>query len=153
MRFAVILHVILLSFAIVSCRTKYIPGESRYTVIRDTVYQRDSILRVSTTNTKDSVITKDSVVYVVDENGNILRKELYRQKEIYKDLQRDYNELVERYNKLKFEKIDTVTKSIIVEVEKELSGWEQIQMDVGMVSMVLVLLIVVFLIYKKVGKR
>ena len=131
----------------------YIPGESRYTVIRDTVYQRDSILRVSTTNTKDSVITKDSVVYVVDENGNILRKELYRQKEIYKDLQRDYNELVERYNKLKFEKIDTVTKSIIVEVEKELSGWEQIQMDIGMVSMVLVLLVVVFLIYKKVGKR
>lgn len=93
------------------------------------------------------------MVYVVDENGNILRKELYRQKEIYKDLQRDYNELVERYNKLKFEKIDTVTKSIVVEVEKELSGWEQIQMDVGMVSMVLVLLIVVFLIYKKVGKR
>lgn len=131
----------------------YIPGESRYTVIRDTVYQRDSILRVSTTNTKDSVITKDSVVYVVDENGNILRKELYRQKEIYKDLQRDYNELVERYNKLKFEKIDTVTKSIIVEVKKELSGWEQIQMDIGMVSMVLVLLVVVFLIYKKVGKR
>lgn len=131
----------------------YIPGESRYTVIRDTVYQRDSILRVSTTNTKDSVITKDSVVYVVDENGNILRKELYRQKEIYKDLQRNYNELVDRYNKLKFEKIDTVTKSIIVEVEKELSGWEQIQMDVGMISMVLVLLVVVFLIYKKVGKR
>lgn len=93
------------------------------------------------------------MVYVVDENGNILRKELYRQKEIYKDLQRDYNELVERYNKLKFEKIDTVTKSIIVEVEKELSGWEQIQMDIGMVSMVLVLLVVVFLIYKKVGKR
>ena len=93
------------------------------------------------------------MVYVVDENGNILRTELYRQKEIYKDLQRDYNELVERYNKLKFEKIDTVTKSIVVEVEKELSGWEQIQMDVGMVSMVLVLLIVVFLIYKKVGKR
>lgn len=153
MRFAVILHVILLSFAIVSCRTMYIPGESRYTVIRDTVYQRDSILRVSTTNTKDSVITKDSVVYVVDENGNILRKELYRQKEIYKDLQRNYNELVDRYNKLKFEKIDTVTKSIIVEVEKELSGWEQIQMDVGMISMVLVLLVVVFLIYKKVGKR
>lgn len=153
MRFAVILHVILLSFAIVSCRTKYISGESHYTVIRDTVYQRDSILRVSTTNTKDSVITKDSVVYVVDENGNILRKELYRQKEIYKDLQRDYNELVDRYNKLKFEKNDTVTKSIVVEVEKELSGWEQIQMDVGMVSMVLVLLVVVFLIYKKVGKR
>lgn len=93
------------------------------------------------------------MVYVVDENGNILRKELYRQKEIYKDLQRDYNELVERYNKLKFEKIDTVTKSIIVEVEKELSGWEQIQMYIGMVSMVLVLLVVVFLIYKKVGKR
>lgn len=153
MRFAVILHVILLSFAIVSCRTKYISGESRYTVIRDTVYQRDSILRVSTTNTKDSVITKDSVVYVVDENGNILRTELYRQKEIYKDLQRNYNELVDRYNKLKFEKIDTVTKSIVVEVEKELSVWEQIQIDVGMVSMILVLLIVFFLIYKKVGKR
>lgn len=134
MRYSILILIILLTSAIwSSCRSvKYVPVEKEHnSVIKDTVHVRDSVYRDNHSSQRDSIVRKDSIVYVVDESGKILRKELYSQKEIYSNLEREYKVLQDRYERLKAEKADTIYQDRPIYIEKQLSRWQQFRMDVG----------------------
>lgn len=133
MRYTIFPLIILLASAIWSCSTaKHIPVDNLHKSIRqDTVYVRDSVYVSDNTKRNDSIVTKDSIVFVVDESGKILRKELYSQKEIYSNLEREYQALQEQYKRLKSEKVDTVYKDIPIYIEKDLTPWEKFRMNFG----------------------
>lgn len=138
---------------IVSCRSvKYVPVESKMET-RDSVVVRDSVVMREVTNYRDSVVTKDSTVLVVDENGNVIRTELYRQKEIYRALQKEYDMLLERYKKLESQKVDTIR--VPYPVEKPLTRWQKWKLDLGgfaMAAIVITVLVVVGRVVYKLKK-
>ncbi len=135
------LMLVLLSLAVTSCRSvKYVPVPSS-TLVKDSVVTRDSLVIRKIVNERDSVVMRDSVVLVVDESGNVIRTELYRQKEVYRELQKEYNELLRAFNELKAEKRDTV--SLPYPVEKELNRWDRFKVDFGGFALVLLALTIV----------
>lgn len=140
--------IILLTLAIcLSCRTtKYVPVET-VTQIRDSVVLRDSVLSKEIINKRDSVILRDSFVVVLDDDGNIVRTELYRQKEIYKDLQKDYKELQSRYDLLLSQKTDSI--QIPYPVERELTWWQNVKMQAGGFALLIIIAGLVFVLIKK----
>lgn len=148
---------VLFLIAMCSCsRVQYVPIEKEHiSVIRDTMYVRDSVSHTHQSSQRDSILRKDSIVYVVDESGKILRKELYSQKEIYSNLEREYRALQDRYERLKTEKADTVYQDRPVYVEKQLSRWQQIQLDIGgwaMGCFIVMIIFLIFYIYVRSGK-
>lgn len=142
--------------AMCSCRVQYVPVEKEHiSVTRDTMYVRDSVSHVNNSIQRDSIIRKDSIVYVVDDDGKILRKELYSQKEIYSNLEREYQALKDRYERLKTEKADTVYQDKTVYIEKQLTRWQQLQLDIGGWAMgvfIVMIIFLIFYIYVKSGK-
>lgn len=148
---------VLFLMAMCSCsRVQYVPIEKEHiSVIRDTMYVRDSVSHTHQSSQRDSIVHKDSIVYVVDESGKVLRKELYSQKEIYSNLEREYRALQDRYERLKTEKADTVYQDRPVYVEKQLSRWQQIQLDIGgwaMGGFIVMIIFLIFYIYVRSGK-
>lgn len=140
--------------AMCSCsRVQYVPlNKEHISVIRDTMYVRDSVSHTNQSSKRDSIIRKDSIVYVVDEDGKILRKELYSQKEIYSNLEREYKALQDRYERLKTEKADTVYQDKPVYIEKQLTRWQQLQLDIGgwaMGGLIVMIIFLIFYIYTK----
>lgn len=147
---------ILFLMAMCSCsRVQYVPIEKEHiSVIRDTMYVRDSISHADHSSQRDSIIRKDSIVYVVDESGKVLRKELYSQKEIYSNLEREYKALQDRYERLKTEKADTVYQDRPVYIEKQLTRWQQLQLDIGgwaMGGFIVMIIFLILYIYAKSG--
>lgn len=141
---------ILLMSAICSCRSiQYVPIESK-TTVKDSLNIRDSLVAKEITNIKDSVITRDSVVVVLDDKGNVLRTELYRQKEIYRDLQKDYYELQSKYNSLLSQKTDSIP--VPYPVEKQLTRWQSFKMSVGGYAVVILSLGLIGLIIYVIRK-
>lgn len=143
--------------AMCSCsRVQYVPIEKEHiSFIRDTMYVRDSVSHADHSSQRDSIVHKDSIVYVVDESGKVLRKELYSQKEIYSNLEREYQALKDRYERLKTEKADTVYQDKTVYIEKQLTRWQQLQLDIGGWAMGIFIVMIIFLIfyiYVKSGK-
>lgn len=148
---------LVLLMAMCSCsRVQYVPIEKEHiSVIRDTMYVRDSVSHTHQSSQRDSIIRKDSIVFVVDESGKVLRKELYSQKEIYSNLEREYRALQDHYERLKTEKADTVYQDRPVYVEKQLSRWQQIQLDIGgwaMGGFIVMIIFLIFYIYVRSGK-
>lgn len=147
MDFRGIITIILFVLAFYSCRSiQYVPIESN-TTEKDSVITRDSVVMREVLEFRDSVVIRDSVVTIVDDKGNVIRTELYKQKEIYKDLQREYNELLNRYENLMSQKNDTTR--IPYPVEKQLTRWQSVKMEaggfaLGGVAIVLLLLIIKF---------
>lgn len=144
------LFILITLFLLCGCKSiKYVPIESNLN-IRDSIILRDSTILKDSTVLKDSIILKDSTVLVVDEKGNVIRSELYRYKEVYHDLQIKYNRLVDKYNSLLTEKNRVV--KVPYPVERELTKWEQIKMDVGGYAIVcglfLFILIICVYVYK-----
>ena len=132
----------------VSCKSvKYIPVESTSS-IRDSVVLRDSTVLKEEVHSRDSIITKDSTVIVLDDQGKVIRTELYRQKEIYSDLQSKYTDLQERFNKLKSEKADTIKEPYPVYTEPtfkqkaEICFWP-------VTILVLIIAILSYILYRK----
>lgn len=119
-----------LTFWLVGCRTRtiYVPVESR-SEQRDSVIMRDSFDIKDMIQYRDSTAIKDSTVIVIDAQGNVIRKELYREKERYREMLKDYTELQARYDALLSTKKDE--KQVPYPVEKELTHWQQRKMDVG----------------------
>lgn len=145
---------VLFLMAMCSCsRVQYVPIEKEHiSVIRDTMYVRDSVSHADHSSQRDFIIRKDSIVYVVDESGKVLRKELYSQKEIYSNLEREYKALQDRYERLKTEKADTVYQDRPVYIEKQLSRWQQLQLDIGgwaMGGFIVMIIFLIFYIYTK----
>lgn len=141
---------ILLMSAICSCRSiQYVPIESK-TTVKDSLNIRDSLVAKEITNIKDSVITRDSVVVVLDDKGNVLRTELYSQKEIYRDLKKDYYELQLKYNSLLSQKTDSIP--VPYPVEKQLTRWQSFKMSVGGYAVVILSLGLIGLIIYVIRK-
>lgn len=72
---------------------------------------------------------RDSFVTVVDNEGNVLRTELYKQKEVYKDMQREYNALLAKYNLLLYQERNSIR--VPYPVESQLTKWQKLKQDVG----------------------
>lgn len=109
-------------------RIQYVPIESN-TVTLDSVVTRDSIIIREEIAIRDSTVTRDSTVIVLDDKGNVIRTELYRERERYRELNSDYILLQAKYDSL----LNAKQKEIQVPypVERELSRWEQFKMDIG----------------------
>lgn len=129
---------VIFSVGIVSCKsTRYVPVNS-VTNIRDSVVLRDSFIKTEFVNRKDSVVLRDSFVTVLDDKGNVIRTELYKQKEIYNDLQSYINKLMSKIDEIRSEKADT----ILVHVEAQLTKWQKLKQSVG--GFAIILFIVIF---------
>ena len=132
--------IILLTSAIwfSSCRSpQYVPVETK-------IQLKDSVI------TKDSVVIKDSTVIVVDESGNVIRTELYRYRDWYKELSRDYSMLQAKYDSLFSEKQKVV--QVPYPVERELSWWQSVRLHVGEIAIGVIIgliIIVVWLIRRR----
>lgn len=144
MRRLVYFLIILLTPAIwlSSCRTpQYVPVETKMQ-LKDSVITRDSVVIKEQTVRKDSVVIKDSTVIVVDESGNVIRTELYRYRDWYKELSRDYSVLQAKYDSLFSEKQKVV--QVPYPVERELSWWEFIQQKT---KSIVIGIIIIFISY------
>lgn len=112
------------------CRSRipYVPIESNIET-RDSVITHDSIIIKEKIVTRDSTVIKDSTVIVIDDKGNVIRTELYRERERYRELNSDYILLQAKYDSL----LNTKQKEIQVPypVERQLTKWEEVKMNVG----------------------
>ena len=99
--------------------------------VKDSINIRDSVRITDKLNVRDSVRIKDSTVVVVDEQGNVIRTELYRERERYRDLEKDYSWLQEQYHELYLKYQETTTDTVYIERERQLTKWEQFQLDIG----------------------
>lgn len=153
MKLYIYIIIILLTPAIWSCRsTRYIPVESQI-FIKDSVNIRDSIITKEVINKKDSIVMRDSFVTVVDNEGNVLRTELYKQKEVYKDMQREYNALLAKYNSLLYQERDSIR--VPYPVESQLTKWQKLKQDVGgfaIIAFISIFLSVLFYFIYKIKK-
>lgn len=113
--------VVVMLLLCVSCESvKYIPVETTGT---RTEYEgkesKDSTVVKEVVNTRDSVVSRDSVVYVYNDKGELLRKEIWHWKEMYRDKDNQYNELKSRFDSLNVAKRDSIRVPYPVEVIKE----------------------------------
>lgn len=134
---------ILLLFCLIltGCRSRYIPPpQESYINIRDSVVLRDSVVIRNETNKIDSVIIKDSTVLVMDTSGNIIRTELYRYKEVNRQLTEKYEALQVEYSRL--EALKQQVEYIPYPVEKELTWWQKIKLSIGEILIVIVLVLI-----------
>lgn len=134
MKRLIYVFIILLTSAIwfSSCRSiRHIPVETKIQ-LKDSVITRDSVVIKEQTVRKDSVVIKDSTVIVVDESGNVIRTELYRYRDWYKELSRDYSVLQAKYDSLFSEKQKEI--QVPYPVERELSWWQSVKLQVGEIA-------------------
>ena len=135
----------LLLLVVWSCRTVQEVEKTKsehHIEIKDSLNIRDSVRITDKLNVRDSVRIKDSTVVVVDEQGNVIRTELYRERERYRNLEKDYSWLQEQYHDLYLELQESRADTVYVEREQQLTRWEQFRMDVGGWSIFLIIIII-----------
>lgn len=105
----------------VSCRgVKYIPVETTETKIEYKGKEsKDSTVVKEVVNTRDSVVFRDSVVYTYNDKGELLSKEIWHWKEMYRDKDSQYDKLKSRFDSLNVAKRDSIRVPYPVEVVKE----------------------------------
>lgn len=124
-----------------SCSHKvYVPVESvrtdtLYLSHRDSIHVKDSIIMHHVINTRDSVAIHDSVVIVQDEQGNIKERLIVRYRDRWHATQENLTlqRQIDRY-RLENDSLREANSEIhntIVPVEKQLTRWQQIKMEVG----------------------
>ena len=144
---------ILLLFCLIltGCRSRYIPPpQESYINVRDSVVLRDSVVIRNDINKIDSVIIKDSTVLVMDTSGNIIRTELYRYKEVNRQLTEKYEALQAEYSRL--EALKQQVEYVPYPVEKELTWWQKIKLSIGEILIILVLVLLGNLVVRFVKK-
>ena len=112
-----------------SCQSvKYVPVE---TVKYDSIYiaKHDTVSITQVKHEKEIVIQKDSVVVKVDENGKILQKEIFHNRQTIKEL----SDSLAHYRALadSLANVKQNTQEVIKEVEKPLSTWQQRFIAIG----------------------
>lgn len=128
-----------------SCRSpQYVPVETKIQ-LKDSVITRDSVIIKEQTVRKDSVVIKDSTVIVVDESGNVIRTELYRYRDWYKELACDYFVLQTKYDSLFSEKQKEV--QVPYPVERELSWWQSVKLQVGEIAIVVIIGLIIIIVW------
>lgn len=140
-----------------SCRTtqQIEKTKSEHQVeIKDSVNIRDSIRITDKLNVRDSIRIKDSTVVVVDEQGNVIRTELYRERERYRDLEKDYSWLQEQYHNLYRAYQESKADTVYIEQKQQLTRWQQFQQDIGgwAIGVVVIMICIVFvrIVYNKI---
>ena len=128
-----------LCFTSCSHRT-YIPLQSVHTdtvymARKDSVHIKDSLITRQVINIRDSVAIHDSVVIVKDDQGHIKEKLIVRYRDRWHatqdnlTLQRQIDRYKASNDSLRATK--TEYKEVPIPVEKKLSRWQKIKMDVG----------------------
>lgn len=131
----------MLAIFLCSCSHKvYVPVESvrtdtLYLSHRDSVHVKDSLVMHHVINTRDSVAIHDSVVIIKDEQGNIKEKLIIRYRDRWHATQDNLTlqRLLAHY-KASNDILRATRKERIevpVPVERKLSRWEKLKMDVG----------------------
>lgn len=118
----------------------YVPLQSVHTdtvyiARKDSVHIKDSLIIRQVINVRDSVAIHDSVVIIKDEQGNIKEKLIIRYRDRWHathdnlTLQRQIDRYKASNDSLRATK--TEYKEVPIPVEKKLSRWQKIKMDVG----------------------
>ena len=125
----------------VSCSHRvYVPVQSIrtdtiYMSRRDSVHIKDSLITRQVINIRDSVAIHDSVVIIKDDQGNIKEKLIVRYRDRWHATQNylTLQRLIDRYKASNDSLRATKKEHIEVPkvVERELSRWQKIKMDVG----------------------
>lgn len=124
-----------------SCSHKvYVPVESVrtdtvYMARKDSVHIKDSLVVKQVINIRDSIAIHDSVVIVKDEQGNVKERLIVRYRDRWHATQDNLTlqRQIDRY-KASNDSLRATRKERIevpVPVEKKLSRWEKLKMDVG----------------------
>lgn len=118
----------------------YVPVQSIrtdtiYMSRKDSVHIKDSLITRQVINIRDSIAIHDSVVIVKDEQGNIKEKLIVRYRDHWHATQDALTllRLIDRYKASNdsLRAIKTEYKEVPIPVEKKLSRWQKIKMDVG----------------------
>lgn len=141
---------VLLAMSLSSCRSvRYVPVEKVVYREKDNV-SKDSIHIINQVNTRDSIVKRDSVVYIYNDKGELLRSEIWHWKERYSDVNVLYRELQVKYDSLYSAKQDSV--QLPYPVERQLTRWESAKMELGgwaFGGLLFALVIVGWLIYRE----
>ena len=124
-----------------SCSHKvYVPVESvrtdtLYLSHRDSIHVKDSVIMHHVIHTRDSVAIHDSVVIVRNEQGNIKERLIVRYRDRWHATQ-DNLTLQRQIDRYRLEndslrEANSEIQNTVVPVEKKLSRWEKLKMDVG----------------------
>lgn len=158
MRYIIWIFSILLAISASSCRTtqEFDKKKSEHHLeIKDSLNIRDSVRITDKLNVRDSLRIKDSTVIIVDEQGNVIRTELYRERERYRDLEKDYSSLQELYHNLYLKYHETTADTVYIEREQQLTRWQKLQLDIGgwaIGGFIVIIISLIFYIYAKSGK-
>lgn len=155
MRSLIWIFSILFLMFVSSCRTtqKIERTMSEHLVeVKDSINIRDSVRITDKLNVRDSVRIKDSTVVVLDEQGNVIRTELYRERERYRDLEKDYFLLQEQFHDIYLKLQETRTDTVYIEREQQLSKWEQFRLNIGGwvfgIIIITVIIIIGWIVYR-----
>ena len=118
----------------------YVPLQSVHTdtvymARKDSVHIKDSLITRQVINIRDSVAIHDSIVIIKDEQGNIKEKLVVRYRDRWHATQDNLmlQRMIDRYKASNDSLRATKTeyKEVPIPVEKKLSRWQKIKMDVG----------------------
>nr|DAN60737.1 MAG TPA: hypothetical protein [Bacteriophage sp.] len=131
----------LTALCLTSCSHRvYVPVQSIrtdtiYMAKKDSVHIKDSLITRQVINIRDSVAIHDSVVIVQDEQGNVKERLIVRYRDRWHATQDNLTlqRLIDRYKASNDSLRATKTeyKEVPIPVEKKLSRWQIIKMDVG----------------------
>lgn len=132
---------VLTALCLTSCSHRvYVPVQSIrtdtiYMSRKDSVHIKDSLITRQVINIRDSVAIHDSVVIIKDDQGNIKEKLIVRYRDHWHATQDNLTllRLIDRYKASNDSLRATMKEHIEVPkvVERELSRWQKIKMDVG----------------------
>ncbi len=131
----------LTSLCFTSCSHRvYVPVQSIrtdtiYMSRKDSVHIKDSLITRQVITVRDSIAIHDSVVIIKDEQGNIKERLIVRYRDHWHATQDNLTllRLIDRYKASNDSLLATMREHIEVPkvVERELSRWEKLKMDVG----------------------
>lgn len=131
----------LTAICMTSCSHRvYVPVQSIrtdtiYIAKKDSVHIKDSLITRQVINIRDSIAIHDSVVIVKDEHGNVKERLIVRYRDHWHATQDALTllRLIDRYKASNDSLLATMREHIEAPkvVERELSRWEKLKMDVG----------------------
>lgn len=149
-----IIRLLMLVICITSCRSvQYVPVETIRTEYKDRII-KDSSSTEEKVSVRDSIRYRDSIVTIVDENGNVLRTEIYKWRDRFRESNYLLNQLQARFDSLYTAKQDSV--HVPYPVERKLNRWQALKIELGGwafgIIIAFTLIIVVWLVYKRINK-
>ena len=131
----------LTALCLTSCSHRvYVPVQSIrtdtiYMSRKDSVHIKDSLITRQVINIRDSVTIHDSIVIIKDDQGHVKEKLIVRYRDRWHATQDNLTllRLIDRYKASNDSLLATMREHIEAPkvVERELSRWEKLKMDVG----------------------